>query len=386
MFQTIANYLISDEIHHPVITRLYRVMLVGGVMYNILYVMLETTAKEIEGVFEYPFVAFASLLVFDFLLRIVGAAYGLNQKNTQLDAARYDTVFHYLLSPYGIIDFVGSLQLFVYFFSTNFDLLLVVVLLGALKIARYSPALVILKDVIAMERKTLFAAMYVMLLLTLSSSTIIYFAERSENDGFSSLPDALWWAIITFSTVGYGDVIPHTQVGKILGGLAAISGFGMFALPAGILANAFAQELKRLKEVASWEMVSKVPLFSHLEEGAIFEIASLLRLRYFKKNEIIIKEGTVGESIFFIVEGRVKVIKEDGVLMLGEGEYFGEIALVKKVPRTATVVAAKRCKLLELNWYDFYNLMQKRPDIYKEIEAVAKKRYDETKNGSHNGL
>ncbi len=376
MFQKIIEYLIGDEIHHPVVTRLYRVVLVAAILYNILFVMLKTTHLEIGKLWESFFVAAACLLALDFVLRMFGAYYGLNKKNSELDADRYDSLRHYLFSAYGIIDFIGCMQLVVYFLFPVFDLLLVVVLFGSLKIARYSPALVILRDVIVMERKTLFAAMYTMMLLTLSSSTIIYFVERSDNEGLSSLPDALWWAIITFSTVGYGDVTPHTYIGKILGGLAAISGFGMFALPAGILANAFAQELKRLKEIASWEMVSQVPLFSHLEEGAIFEIVSLLRLRYFKKNEVIIKEGTVGESVFFIVEGRVKVIKDDHVYILKEGEYFGEIALIKKVPRTATVIAAKSCKLLELSRYDFYNLMQKRPDIYKEIEAVAKKRYE----------
>ena len=377
MFQTIAKYLISDEIHHPIITRFYRAVLVGAILYNILYVMLCTTTIDLDWWWGEFFVLSASLLMFDFLLRIFGAYYGLNKKSSELDSAKYDSIAHYLFSPYGVIDLIAALEIVFYLYSVDFDLLLVVSLFAILKIARYSPALMILRDVIIMERKTLFAAMYTMVLLTLSTSTVIYFVERSHNEGFSSLPDALWWAIITFSTVGYGDVVPHTHIGKILGGLAAISGFGMFALPAGILANAFAQEIKRLKEIASWEMVSKVPLFSHLEDGAIFEIASLLRLRYFKKNEIIIKEGSLGESLFFIIEGKVKVLKDKNVYTLSQGEYFGEVALVKKVPRTATVVAAKNCTLLELNRYDFYNLMQKRPDIYKEIEMVAKKRYNE---------
>ena len=371
------QYLIHDEIHHPLLTQIYRVVLSGAVLYNIFFVMAKTTTMKIEGVWEVLFSLCAVLLFVDFFFRVFEAYIGQKKQTDELDAERYDSLRHYLFSFYGVADFVGAMQLPLHFIHIDFDLFLIVVMFGILKLARYSPALLILRDVVVMERKTLFAAMYTMVLLTLSSSTIIYFVERSQNDGLSSLPQALWWAIITFSTVGYGDVVPHTHIGKILGGLAAISGFGMFALPAGILANAFAQELKRLKEIASWEMVASVPFFSHLEEGAIFEIVSLLRVRYFKKNETIIKEGMMGESIYFIVEGSVNVIKNDQVFVLRKGEYFGEIALIKKVPRTATVIARENCRLLELSRYDFQNLMQKRHELYKEIETVAKQRYDE---------
>lgn len=113
-----------------------------------------------------------------------------------------------------------------------------------LKIARFSDTLSIFKDVIITERKLILASLYVMMLLTFSISTILYFVERDANpNGFSSILESMWWSIVTLATVGYGDVVPVTALGKLLGALASIIGLGMFALPAGILANGFAQEL-----------------------------------------------------------------------------------------------------------------------------------------------
>jgi len=145
----------------------------------------------------------------------------------------------------------------------NDDIVTILSMISLLKIARYSPALIVLKDVIINEKSSLFAAFYLMIILTLSLSTILYFIERDVNPaGFGSLLKSIWWSVVTLATVGYGDVVPQTWLGKLVGGMASITGFGMFALPAGILANGFASELKRLKEIANWNMVAQVPLFS----------------------------------------------------------------------------------------------------------------------------
>ena len=74
----------------------------------------------------------------------------------------------------------------------------------------------------------------------------MYYAEnRAQPDAFSSIPQAMWWGIATLSTVGYGDVYPVTPVGKVLGGVVALLGIGMFALPTGILSSGFAEEMRK---------------------------------------------------------------------------------------------------------------------------------------------
>ncbi len=292
-----------------------------------------------------------------------------------LSSVHYNSLSGYLFSPFGIVDILSILPFFLLLFGANQDLFIVLSLITLLKIARFSPALLILKDVIINERKSLAAAFYLMIILTLSISTILYFVERDANpQGFNSLLDSIWWAIVTLSTVGYGDVTPITPLGKLLGGLAAITGFGMFALPAGILASGFTQEIQRLRDTTNWQMVASVPIFKDLEFGIIANIAKLLHLKRFRKNETIIKKGANGDAMYFILDGSVKVIKDNFSITLKEGDFFGEIALVKNIPRTATVVASSRCELLELTTYDFQNFIKNKPELYSKIEKVAHKR------------
>jgi voltage-gated potassium channel len=184
----------------------------------------------------------------------------------------------------------------------------------------------------------------------------------------------MWWAIVTLATLGYGDIVPITPLGKFLGGIAAILGFGMFALPAGILANGFAEEIKRLRDVSSWNMVVQVPLFASLDAGIINEIAGLLRVKRFIKNEVIVKEGDKGDAMYFIVEGEVRVSSGNWGTILGEGDFFGEIALVKDLPRTATVRALNRCETLKLSTYDFKKTLANRLELLEQIERIADER------------
>jgi len=289
----------------------------------------------------------------------------------------YNSLKGYLFSYYGLIDFMAIIPFFIHLIAPTLeDIKLIFSIATLLKLTRFSPALIILKDVLVSERKSLFAALYLMMVLTFSISTVLYFIERESNPGFATLLDSIWWAIITLSTVGYGDVTPHSELGKLLGGVAAITGFGMFALPAGILANGFADEIRRLRDMTNWKMVAKVPLFSELEFGVIADIAKMLHLKRFQKNEIIIKEGDRGNAMYFLLEGSVKVDKKDIHIILNEGEFFGEIALLKNIPRTATITANQRCELLELTTYDFQNFIRTNPKILNEIEKVAATRYE----------
>ena len=153
---------------------------------------------------------------------------------------------NYLFSLEGLVDIVSAIPIVIillrldqlYFLKLTFGIA------AFLKIARFSDALSIFKDVIITERKSILASLYLMMLLTFSISTIFYFVECDTNpNGFSSILESMWWSIVTLATVGYGDVVPVTALGKLLGALASIIGLGMFALPAGILANGFAQEL-----------------------------------------------------------------------------------------------------------------------------------------------
>jgi len=381
MIKNFALNCISDEINHPIITNSYRITLSVVILTSILLTLLDNQIS-IHIKYEQPIYYFQTLLFFllvvDFLLRIIGSISHYDMENHD-EHIHYNSLTGYLFSYYGFIDFMSTIPFIINILNLDYiDIKTVFSMIIILKMARFSPALIVLKDVIISERKSLFAALYLMMILTFSLSTILYFVERNVNpEGFGTLLDAIWWAIVTLATVGYGDVVPHTQLGKLLGGIAAITGFGMFALPAGILASGFAEEIKRLRNITNWNMVAKVPLFSDFEFGVIADISKLLHVKRFRKNELIIKEGSSGNSMYFILEGNVFVDKKDLHVVLNSGDFFGEISLIKNIPRTATVTAKSRCELLELTTYDFQNLISTKPELLKKIEDVASSRHQD---------
>lgn len=379
MMKKISINCISDDIHHPIITNSYRVILTLVILTSVIITLFDNQAS-IHTQYELFFYYFQTFLFFlffvDFIIHIVGANQHLDMESNDGNV-HYNSLQGYLFSYYGFIDFLSIIPFIFNIFYLDFaDAKIVFSMIIILKLARFSPALIVLKDVIISERKSLFAALYLMVILTLSLSTILYFIERDVSpDGFGTLLDSIWWAIVTLSTVGYGDVVPHTGLGKLLGGLTAISGFGMFALPAGILASGFADEIRRLRDITNWKMVAKVPLFSDLEFGVIADIVKLLHIRRYRKNELIIKEGSNGDAMYFILEGSVAVHKKELDIALKKGDFFGEVALLKNIPRTATVIAKNRCELLELTTYDFQNFVRTKPELLKKIEDVASSRY-----------
>jgi voltage-gated potassium channel len=348
----------------------YKYTIIGSTIVATTLIALETTAigKELHHYSLFVQALFFGVLALDYLLYI--------EKAYQRGRLRY-----YLKSYNGIIDLIAALPFILLLFDSHDTLSDLKTILGIttfLKIARFSDALDIFKDVVINERKSILASIYLMLLMTLFISTILYFVERDVNpEGFSNIFESMWWAIITLATVGYGDVIPITPLGKFLGAAASIVGLGMFALPTGILVNGFAQELARLRYITSWNLVAKVPIFAHLDKGAISEIARLLFVKRFGRKEVIIKEGDDAEGMYFILDGEVEVVREsdDFRITLRAGDFFGEIALLKDVKRTASVISKKRSEMLELTTYDFKKLVLSKPQILSKIEEVAKERY-----------
>jgi len=185
----------------------------------------------------------------------------------------------------------------------------------------------------------------------------------------------MWWGMATLTTVGYGDLVPQTTMGKVLGIIIMMLGIGTFALPAGILASAFSEESKRKNFLVSWDLVAKVPFFSHLNAQDIAEIASLLRPRTANANEVIFKKDDEADSIFFIVSGEVEVQLEPTPIHEGRGDFFGEVALLYHQKRTASVVALTHLELLELDAKDFHRAFEARPALRQRIVEQAEKRF-----------
>ncbi|MDQ6960468.1 MAG: ion transporter [Mariprofundaceae bacterium] len=128
-------------------------------------------------------------------------------------------------------------------------MLRVVRLFRIFKLTRHFGALEILFKVIRNELRSLGAALFVLLVLIVLASAGMYVAERGvQPEAFGNIPKAMWWATVTLTTVGYGDVVPITTVGRFFSGIIVILGIGIAALPAGIIAAGFTQELQRRRE------------------------------------------------------------------------------------------------------------------------------------------
>lgn len=118
-------------------------------------------------------------------------------------------------------------------------------LLRVLKLTRYSAALNMLMTTFAANGRSLSAAFFILVtVMLLAASGIYYFERDAQPIDFGSIPAAMWWAFATLTTVGYGDVTPITAGGKIFGAMITVVGLGMVALPTGILASGFAQQLR----------------------------------------------------------------------------------------------------------------------------------------------
>ena len=122
-------------------------------------------------------------------------------------------------------------------------------LFRVLKLARYSSSLQTFADVLKLKKEELLLMLFATLILLIISSSLMYNVEHeAQPDNFSSIPEAMWWGIVTLGTVGYGDICPVTPWGKFIGSMVMILGIGLFALPAGIMASGLTEVLAKRKE------------------------------------------------------------------------------------------------------------------------------------------
>ncbi|HUK05293.1 MAG TPA: cyclic nucleotide-gated ion channel [Burkholderiales bacterium] len=248
------------------------------------------------------------------------------------------------------------------------------------KLLRHMAAFQFLVEAVYSERRVLGSAAVLMLALLVFQSSLVYFFEReAQPEKFGSIPAAMWWGIVTLTTVGYGDVTPVTPWGRIAGGLTAVMGLCMFAIPVGIIASAFVEAVRRREFVDTWNLVAKVPLFRTLDAARIAAVAGVLRARRAERGERLIRKGDAADSMYFIVSGEVEVDTETGAARgrLVAGDFFGEIALIAERTRTATVTALAPCKLLLLHKDDFESFMEAHPDLRNAVREAAKKRLHE---------
>lgn len=350
-------------------------IIIALIVVNLFAVVLDSVpdvSRRFRTLFDV--IEYASLIVFtlEYAARIWIAPEHAPHRHLSAFVARRK----YILSGAGLVDLVSVLPFwFGLFVPADLRAILVLRVIRFLKIARYSPAMRSLLDVLYSERRALLGCLVMFIGSTLIIASAMHLAERHiQPDKLGTIPDAMWWAVVTLGTIGYGDVIPVTPAGKLIATFSIFLGVVMIALPVGIIANAFSDEIHRRDFVVTWGMVARVPLFEELNALEIAEVMRLLRAQRVEPGEIIVRRGEPGHSMYFIAAGEVEVELPDRRARLGVGDFFGEVAVLRRTKRSASATAITRSSLLVLDAHDMRALMDRDPRIAKGIHDIAKTR------------
>lgn len=280
----------------------------------------------------------------------------------------------FAMTPLMVIDFLAVAPTFVAYFLPFLDLrvLRLVRLLRLLKIARYSPALSALARVLSEEQRALYGSFLLFVCAMILFAAAMHAVEGGvQPDKFGTIPKSMWWAVSTLTTVGYGDSVPHTPLGRILAGVAMIMGLGLMALPVGIIATGFANSIHRRDFVVTFGMLARVPLFEGLDAKTVSEIMDRLRAYTVGSGDIISTRGETAAAIYFVVAGEVEAQLPDRKVRFKAGDVFGELSGHGEDLREAVIIAAVPARLLELSSGDFDRLVASRPGLRDHIRQRA---------------
>lgn len=230
------------------IERVFEFVLVIIIILNILAIVLESV-KDIHDEYGHLFhqLEVVSIILFtgEYFLRIYSIVENPKYKDPVTGRWRF------ISSPIAVIDLLAFVPFYISFLPLDLRFLRIFRLMAVFrlfKIARYLHALKIFRQVITERKEQLVLSfIFILFILVIISFVMFYTEHDAQPEEFSSIPATMWWGIATLTTVGYGDVVPVTTLGKFLGGLFAIAGVGLLALPAGILSSGFYELLHREK-------------------------------------------------------------------------------------------------------------------------------------------
>mgnify|MGYP001292849510 FL=1 len=247
------------------------------VVINIIAVTLESVSDfSVKFASQFYAIEFFSVIIFsvEYLTRLwVSGA-----KHAPEDKIFGSARLGYMFSFSGLIDLVSILPFYLQALFPGLDLrvLRTLRLLRIFKLSNYNTAIEDLFSAVYEERKSFIAALYLFVIAFVLTSSLIYYAENEvQPEKFASIPDAMYWSLITLTTVGYGDVSPVTWIGKAISVVTALMGVSVVALLTGILANAFSNQIARRK------MIFEDQIREAMADGVVdaVEVRSLEQLR-----------------------------------------------------------------------------------------------------------
>jgi voltage-gated potassium channel len=230
-------------------SRIVNLLLITLILLNVVAIMFESVDsihqkyRSVFNLFEFISVA---IFTIEYLARVWSSVDLGDSDHRSPIIGR----IRFMLHPLTLIDLIAILPFYLnLYMEIDFRVLRILRLLRLFKLTRYSPALSVLLEVLYSESRTLLAAFVVMLIMLVLSATGIHYLEGDiQPEAFGSIPEAMWWSIVTLTTVGYGDVVPVTTAGKFFAGIISLLGIGMVAIPAAIMASGFTENLRERRE------------------------------------------------------------------------------------------------------------------------------------------
>ncbi|WP_019029111.1 ion transporter [Colwellia piezophila] len=241
--------LLEGHSNISIAAKFINLLLIILIITNVIAAIFESESTyHQQYLFEFALFEFISLSIFcaEYLLRLWCCVEAEEYAHLPKSKARLQYVF----TPLALIDLIAILPFIIaMFFSIDLRSLRLIRVLRLLKLTHYFKGFNIFITVITKEFKSITAAMMVMLFLIIIAASLMHAIEgKIQPETFGSILRALWWSVVTMTTVGYGDVVPITAIGKVIATLIMLIGVGLVALPAGMLAARFGEELRERKE------------------------------------------------------------------------------------------------------------------------------------------
>lgn len=331
------------------------------------------TLPGIEGPYGEDLQLFDRLCVLVFAIEYLARLWVAPEHLQKLSASRARLSF--AATPMMIIDALAFAPLVLELLFPGVSSLRLTRLIRFLKLARYSPALATIGRVLAAERRALLACVIIISGVMMAAAAAMHAVEgEMQPDRLGDMSKAMWWSAAMLAKIGGGELTPITALGRMIAAITVMLGIFCFALPVAIIGRGFYEEIRRRDFVVTFAMVAHVPLFARLDAASISDLVGILRARTVHAGTVIIRKGEPGDAMYLIASGTVDVDTSGGKVRLEEGDFFGEMALLTRERRTATVTAIKSTDLLVLDCDDFHRFIDRNPAIGAHVRAVAQGR------------
>lgn len=252
----IHRILADDLFEAPLHAKIINLLIIVMIIFSVAVVIAESHNETFEGNRYFFYIAERFCVAFftlEFIIRLwaSGAAFDAKGGSALRGRLAYITSFH------GAVDWISIAPFYLQIIFPGFDLLILRVLrlLRLLKISRYNTALEDLLIAVKSERHSFFATLYIIVIVTVLSSAMMYYAEgAAQAEKLSSISHAVYWSLITLTTVGYGDISPVTTLGKVISAFTAFLGVAIVAMFTGLVASSFSRQVARRREIFNQEL------------------------------------------------------------------------------------------------------------------------------------